>query len=69
MGMGICVVLKIVTIIISIIIFLSVGILLTEVLLNYYSVGGWMWYFGTLREDALLILILKFSLLVAIWWD
>ena len=62
-------ILKIVTIIISIIIFLSAGVLLTEVLLNYYSVGGWMWYFCTLSEDALLMLILKFSLLVAIWWD
>ena len=62
-------VLKIVTIIISIIIFLSLGVLGIEVFLNYHSVGSWTWYLGTLGETAITLIILKGSLLVAIWWD
>ena len=67
--MGVCVVLKTVTIILGIIIFLCSGLILTEVFLNYNSVGSWLWYFGTWGETAITILILKASLLVAIWWD
>ena len=60
---------KVILWLIWIVVAFATGFLCLEVVLNYYSPGTWIWFFGTLGETAITILILKISLLVAILWD